>query len=225
MEEKINNFSNFINSLSKEEKKNFFDFSKMRGVQQYRIIFECLKTFDANVKYNDVNAFIRYDKAIKDVLFKYLGSLEEYIRNKIIIKFDFDYSYKIELKEYHRIDKLPVCIKKDQSADEITNFYRCFALNFGDLVSFIKTNCPHDFDAERLEIIVRLRNKVMHHKPLLFDCDFKSTRALTEEGITNLINLLPDQYSEFLIQSLNEITKLTKNNIKNVYKDLCLKIF
>ena len=40
----------------------------------YRIIFEAQNKIDSNVKLADVNVFIILDKAIKDVLFKYLGT-------------------------------------------------------------------------------------------------------------------------------------------------------
>ena len=83
-------FKEFIEKLNSDDKSTFEKYSKIRGVQQYRIIFEALTKVDSNVKFSDVNSFVILDKAIKDVLFKYLGTLEEYIRNDILLRFDFD---------------------------------------------------------------------------------------------------------------------------------------
>ena len=41
-------FQDFISSLSEKDKKNFEDYSKIRGEQQYRIIYET----DGNHKLN-----------------------------------------------------------------------------------------------------------------------------------------------------------------------------
>ena len=59
-------FREFISSLNDEEKKNYYDYSEIRGEQQYKIIYETLLKIDSNVTWNDVNAFVIFDKAIKD---------------------------------------------------------------------------------------------------------------------------------------------------------------
>lgn len=126
-------FKEFIENLNSEDKSIFKKYSKIRGVQQYKIIFEALNKVDSNVKFADVNSFIILDKAIKDVLFKYLGTLEEFIRNDILLRFDFDPEAELKITEYHYFKGLPKCIRKTNPADEITEFYKKFALNFGDL--------------------------------------------------------------------------------------------
>lgn len=218
-------FEDFIQSLSKEDKDNFEEYSKIRGVQQYFIIFEALKRKDSNVTYKDVNSFIRYDKAIKDVLFKFLGTLEEYLRNRIIKIFDFANNKKFECKEYHDIDKLPKCIRKDNPDDSINEFYKHFALNFGDLVDFIKKYLPDEFDVLSLNKIVRLRNDVMHHKPLLFQFNSNPRKDVTSTRIKNLLQQLPGKYPEYLKEEINEKTAKTKKNINEKYKFYLLKDF
>ena len=94
-------FKEFIEKLNSDDKNTFEKYSKIRGVQQYRIIFEALSKVDTNIKFADVNSFVILDKAIKDVLFKYLGTLEEYIRNDILLRFDFDPEAELKKSEYH----------------------------------------------------------------------------------------------------------------------------
>lgn len=210
-------FKKFIEKLNNDDKNTFKKYSKIRGVQQYRIIFEALNETDSNIKFSDVNSFIIFDKAIKNVLFKYLGTLEEYIKNDILLRFNF--SLETELKEsgYHYFNGLPKCIKKNNPDDEITEFYKKFALNFGDLVSFIRVYDAKSYDTKKLNIITGLRNNVMHHSLLLFDFNFKSTVDNTLEGINALVYMLPKDYKEDCIKNLKILNNKTKSNISETY--------
>lgn len=210
-------FKEFIEKLNSDDKSTFEKYSKIRGVQQYRIIFEALSKVDSNVKFADVNLFVILDKAIKDVLFKYLGTLEEYIRNDILLRFDFDPEAEIKKPEYHYFKGLPKCIRKSNPADEITEFYKKFALNFGDLVSFIKDYDSQTYDTSKLDLMINLRNSVMHHSPLLFDYNFESTVEETLKGIDAIVAMLPSEYKEGCIKNLKVPNKKTQGNVASTY--------
>lgn len=210
-------FEKFIETLNSDEKSTFEKYSKIRGVQQYKIIFEVLNETNSNVKFNDVNSFVILDKAIKNVLFKYLGTLEEYIRNDILLRFDFDPDVELKKSDYHYFKGLPKCIKKNNPADEITDFYKMFTLNFGDLVSFIKEYDLQTYDTKKLDIITNLRNNVMHHSPLLFDFNFKSTVEQTLKGIDALVDMLPSDYKKGCIDNLKAPNNKAKSNISSAY--------
>ena len=210
-------FKEFIEKLNSDDKSTFEKYSKIRGVQQYRIIFEALNKVESNVKFADVNSFVILDKAIKDVLFKYLGTLEEYIRNDILLRFDFDPEAELKKPEYHYFKGLPKCIRKTNPADEITDFYKRFSLNFGDLVSFIKDYDSQTYDTSKLDIIINLRNSVMHHSPLLFDYNFESTVDETLKGINALVEMLPSDYKDGCIKNLKVPNKKTQDNIASAY--------
>lgn len=210
-------FKEFIKNLNSDDKYIFEKYSKIRGVQQYRIIFEALSKVDSNVKFADVNSFVVLDKAIKDILFKYLGTLEEYIRNDILLRFDFDPEAELKKPEYHYFKGLPKCIRRTNQAEEITDFYKKFALNFGDLVSFIKYYDSQTYDTARLDVITNLRNSVMHHSPLLFDYNFESTVDETLKRIDALVEMLPYDYKEGCIKNLKVPNQKTKENIASIY--------
>lgn len=210
-------FKEFIEKLISDDKSTFEKYSKIRGVQQYRIIFEALNKVDSNIKFADVNSFVILDKAIKDVLFKYLGTLEEYIRNDILLRFDFDPEAELKKPEYHYFKGLPKCIRKTNPANEITDFYKRFSLNFGDLVSFIKDYDSQTYDTSKLDIIINLRNSVMHHSPLLFDFNFESTVDETLKGINALVEMLPSDYKDGCITNLKVPNKKTQDNIASAY--------
>lgn len=215
-------FKEFIEKLNSDDKSTFEKYSKIRGVQQYRIIFEALNKVDSNVKFADVNSFVILDKAIKDVLFKYLGTLEEFIRNDILLRFDFDQEVELKKPEYHYFKGLPKCIRKSNPADEITDFYKRFSLNFGDLVSFIKDYDSQTYNTSKLDIIISLRNSVMHHSPLLFDYKFKSTVDETLKGINALVEMLPSDYKDGCIKNLKVPNKKTQDNIASAYYEFLL---
>lgn len=210
-------FKEFIEKLNNDDKSTFEKYSKIRGVQQYRIIFEALSKVDSNVNFADVNSFVILDKAIKDVLFKYLGTLEEYIRNDILLRFDFDPEAELKKPEYHYFKGLPKCIRKTNPVDEITDFYKRFSLNFGDLVSFIKDYDSQNYDTSKLDIIINLRNSVMHHSLLLFDYNFESTVDETLKGINALVEMLPSDYKDGCITKLKVPNKKTQDNIASAY--------
>lgn len=223
-------FKELISSLNEEDKKNYDDYSKIRGVQQYRIIYETLAKIDSKVTYKDVNAFVIFDKALKDILFKFLGTLEEIIRNDLIIRYDFDPESNYKCEEYHYFKQLPNCASKNQQSDEITDFYKYFALNFGDMISFIEEYDKEvkKYDIQKLKIILKLRNNVMHHSPLLFNYNFESTANDAMDKIKVLIDLLPERYKndekDGIINALKRANNATKKNINEVfYKCLVFK--
>lgn len=214
-------FEDFVNNLNSEDRENFEKYSVFRGKQQYKIIFYTLAKENEKVSYLDVNSFIRYDKALKDCLFKYLGSLEEYIKTYIFDNFDFDKEVNLKKEKYRKMRELPKIVKI-QNNNEITELYKRFALNFGDIIKFLNEYDPNNFD-KKIENVKLLRDKVMHHLPLLFDSNCSSTTDVTKAQINDLASLLPNGYNLYMIKEIEKITKNTYNNIKTNYQKYLLK--
>lgn len=210
-------YLDFIESLDEKDKKNYNHYSKIRGVQQYRIIFETLKKTNENVTYNDVNAFITNDKAIKEKLFKYLGVLEESIKVYIIEHYDLNSCTKSEKKIYHYFSELPNLIYKDNSDSEISELYKKFGLVFSSIVQLLEEYHVDKYNTNDLKVINELRNNVMHHCPLLFDCDFQSKANIVTKQIQALLRLLPIKYQNGLKQNINNIIEQTKKSINKDY--------
>lgn len=214
------NFDQFIKKLSDKDKENYENYSKIRGPQQYRIIFETLKKANGDVTYSDVNAFVRYDKALKDALYVFLGTLEEYIKTYIFANFDFEdaslVEKKLKNKPYKNYSKDYQLKEINNSNNEITDLYKVFKLSFGDIIKLLEDNkCP--FDTEKLKKVKILRDKVMHHLPVLFNIDFISNVEETRDEIEIMKELLPDDYKDKFIEVLKDKTKNTKNNISQDY--------
>lgn len=217
-------FKDFIDNLNKDDNANFLKYSKIRGNQIYRIIFECLSKDDELIKYKDVNSFVKYDKAIRDVLYVYLGTLEEYIKTYILSNFNIKQNMILQKETYLCFKDLPELEKVNIDTYEINDLYKKFSLTFGEIIKFLKEYDSVAFNLEKLEQIRKLRNKVMHHSPLLFDFNFISIKDNTEKQINCLIDLLPEQYQVGITKKLNGKTEATKRNInKKFYKYLLFR--
>ena len=112
---------------------------------------------------------------------------------------------------------VPAIISPDKEVHGITEFYKKFALNFGDLVSFIKDYDSQTYDTSKLDLIINLRNSVMHHSPLLFDYNFESTVDEALKGINALVEMLPSDYKDGCITNLKVPNKKTQDNIASAY--------
>lgn len=220
------NFDEFIKSLSIEDKTNFEIYSKVRGVQLYKIIFEHLIKIDSNITYNDVNSFVKYDKSLKDILFKFLGTIEEFIKVFIFSHFDLDENKKLQKKYRYLSNIKKVIVSKEIPFGEITELYKRFSLIFSDIVDFLEEfDTTQFFNINNLNKVSELRNKVMHHTPLLFDSSGQSTVKINEDRIQALIDSLPDFYKQFIRDEINEKTIKIKGRVNKNYFDLILKTF
>lgn len=209
-------FNEFLRELSKKDRENYNLYSPIRGFQIYRIIFECLNK-KREPSYSDVNHFIIYDKAMKDVLYKYLGTLEEMIRQFIFLNFDFRKNIKLD-ERYSLADSLSRAIsKRNIDKLEITELYKRFFLDFRQTILFLRKNVPDKYDTDKLDKVCDLRNMVMHHKPLLFDANLNSTIKSTKNRIEYLLDFLLPRYQVGLKNEINIITGKTKENIDCAY--------
>ncbi len=218
------NYTEFINGLSEKDKANYEQYSLIRSPITYRIIFEALSSFNQNVTYQDVNSFVRYDKALKDILYPYLAVIEEKIKAIIFRNFDINPDSAEEEKEYRIFDKLSSKLKESKSRNEITALYKKFALNFGGIKLLIE-KYPKYFEGihnEDLDLVNILRNKTMHHLPLLFDYNGSIVKE-TAEQIKALISLLPECYKESFVKDICYITSKTMDNIDSSFYALTLK--
>ena len=217
-------FNEFINKLNKKDRENFYRYSKIRGVQLYKIIYYSLNRISDNVSYQDVNSFIKYDKALKDVLYTYLGSLEEYIKVYIFANYDFEANVEHNKYSYLYFKDLPKTINVKNNDNEITELYKRSSLMFGGLIEFLDYHNDKTFDIEKLKKVKFLRNDVMHHSPLIFDWNYNSKVDVVNDRIQSLIDILPKEYIGLSIE-INKLTTKTIGNIDACFKEFVLKEF
>ena len=153
---------NKITFKNNKEKNNFQKYIIIRGKYLYKQIYDIMLDIkDKNdIAYSDFSSVIRYDKSLRDNLYIYLSTFEEYLKANIFKKYDISDNLKINSKDANAI--IENVIKKENN--DYSNLYYNFDLDLCGIIEFIK-NHPLDLqiDTNKLDSVRKLRNEVMHH--------------------------------------------------------------
>ncbi len=228
----MRSFKDFIETLNDEEKENYEMYNAIRGKQIYRIVYEALNgKFDFD--YTEMNRIIRCDKALKDILYKYLAIIEEMVKNYLFSNYDLSKDITGGLdngKRIHFKDINNNLIKRNVIDGEITCLYKTYSLTFSQLIKLLENEKDYEYDLEKLKIINELRNKVMHHYLLLFDENSKSLNERLENQIYVLISVLPRRYligneeKKGFIEELNFPINKTKEKTNHKFDSILINI-
>lgn len=102
----------FLKNVDKEECRQFEKYVKIRGKFVLKQIYDFLLNFNKEkVNYSDISTCIRYDKNLRDNLYIYLATFEEYLRAQILDKYDIKEGYTVNRKEENYIEKMAKSIK------------------------------------------------------------------------------------------------------------------
>jgi len=160
-------FPNMI--FEENEYHTFLKYIKLKGIFLHKQVYDIILLTDEKATYSEISTIIRYDKYLRDVLYKYLSALEEQWRSLLFEYFEYDSSKDEILTGDIKIDK--VIPKIDYSS---SNFYwatynKNFTLN--KLITIMKPKIEllglNVYDDE-FDTIKDLRNKVMHHNLIMF---------------------------------------------------------
>lgn len=145
---KSRNFDNEILDLIKKikfiddkEKSNFQQRVKNKGIHIYFDIISFLEKQNIELNYHNISSIHIYDKRVRDILYSFIAFIEEYIRAKIINKYDVKANDIKNIYELH-FSEILFLVKK------------CEILSKSDYNSFLKN-------------IKLLRNDVFHNKFIL----------------------------------------------------------
>ena len=76
---------------TEKELAEFEKYKALKGEYLYKQVADILFELDEKpVCYSDVSSVIRYDKKLRDTLFIYLASFEEFLRAELFRKYDVD---------------------------------------------------------------------------------------------------------------------------------------
>ena len=192
---------------------NEYIVSRGTGVYQDSLNALLIYTGEISINYMDFMGFIRYDKNLRDILYKMLAVLEEFLKDTLyrLINYTGDKPFgRVTNKNIHLFQKI-------STKDYGWKTYRNPRLEYGSLVFLYKhfhLSTPSnsiDFFAD-LDNVNYLRNLVMHHKMLLLDQtkykfsknDIINRLSLIKASIKSLYNLLPSNYNKGLISAINK---------------------
>lgn len=207
--------------ISEEDKVRAQKAIYSKGIEKHILIKEYLLNWRSvsKIKYAEIATTYRYDKRIRNVLYKYISYLEEFFRANILD------SYINRIDQIFWIPKLKRLLEKNRqnlnAALESLSFRdllkQMIALpeEIKDKCLFVKTHLKQNVDA-----LVDLRNAVMHNKFLVLYKGFKFCYIDTRKdaglkfNIMNLVNFLPQEVREQAIADVNVCRKKGDNNDK-----------
>lgn len=196
----------FIEFDSQEEKEDCEFYLDVKGVEIHRAIMKYLQ-FDfvegSKIKWSVIAQKLQEDKRLRDRLYIYLATLEEYNRAYISNKYQENICQNFWIDGKTSWNKIKTNLQNRSNLFEVLQ-----DTDFGTLINQVKKLPQEDraaiFDEEigsdnNLNAVIELRNAVSHHKFLL-NHNFKECKVGDEIGntlesnIKNLRQLLPKQY-------------------------------
>lgn len=206
--------------LDDDSKNTFIKYYKVRGYGIYKTIYDAILSINGNnsIEYKVFSDFIRYDKSIRDELYKYLAMYEQVLVNNICENYKYIGKCLIENSSIDCILKNNLIIA-DKSRYDMELFSNVRLTLGGLFILNNKLNSKQHLSKEQKNIL-DLRNMVMHHKFLLIDITKDITKENLEDRkkcITNLIKSfldeIPKDYNDSLLEFFGKINTKTKSPI------------
>ena len=196
-----------IHCKTDEERHRADFYLDMKGIAFHKNILDYLCKFEGKtipIEWSDLSGELRSDKVLRDVLYKYLATLEEYIRAYISNKYENDAIQQVFWVDDSRYDYNKI---KTQLVNGKPLFKTLEDVDFGTLIKQVKQMPELDRKQlfgdvgtdDNLDAVKDLRNAVSHHKYLKL-CQLKSCIVDGNKSdslianIQNLRLLLPIQY-------------------------------
>ncbi len=188
-----------------EEKHVAQKYIALKGIAQYRRVINYCKVGDEKPTYKNVSHLYRYDKRLRDTLYVYLSTVEEYMRACIGNVFEDNEG---------GLTKTPQFVKKQVQYKSVSLTLEQLTLKeLNDMVLANINIYPSLYDLSVLAINLNalriLRNKVGHHNFLLSEtyakCSVDGVVDNTlKHNIINLKFLLPSDFRQGFITSINK---------------------
>lgn len=227
LEDRVRFFFDNVNILDEDiERAKRAIFSK--GVEKHIIILEKLKAWNQSEKvdYSLVASTYRYDKRIRNALFKFISYLEEYYRSIILDYYRFDWS---GIKLNNQLKK-----ELEKHNDMNAALEQILFSSLVNQIILIKDNIQDRFIfpnskylKENIDALIELRNAVMHNKLLVLYRGFKEcylndnefSRSTTlKDNVINLIRFLPEEIRNACEEEINNCAIERNNENKTAWE-------
>lgn len=197
----------FSNAQEEERCSKYLD---LKGVAYHVVLINFIGLDDdGKIKYKTVSDLYKYDKRLRNRLYKFISAFEEQIRAFIAN------SHNHGLSTLKLGERIKTNIKNGSNiAFELED------LDFGQLIQIVEKFTDKDlkrmfpnsdqYVIQNLRAIKELRNLISHHRILLMYDDYETCYLNGEKkndlksNIKNLVNMIDDYYKEFIVDSINE---------------------
>ena len=202
-----NELLSFIAFKNEQEKEEAEFYMAVKGVELHRrilLFLGCSFSEKAKIKWSKIARILKTDKALRDVIYIYLATLEEYMRAFISNKYEdnIQQSFWIDGSGQRQANKIKANILSGKKLFNILE-----NIDFGCLIQQVK-NLPIEdrtqlfgdsYCKKNLVAVKELRNAVSHHKFLagykLKTCSVDGFEGCSLiDNIKNLRQLLPKRY-------------------------------
>lgn len=208
----MNTEENILVNGKKDEEYNMY--LKVRGYGVYQVVYQAISLLskDEFVNIEDFKGLIRYDKRLRDNLYRYLATVEEYLKSEIWNRLKYTGNKTITKLDNYTLDRLEHSEKFDY------NFFKHSSFDFSTICN-LNDRFQLGYDKTDLTNIRLLRNKVMHHNFLLIDCHKEVTIVAISDNLSNinthlksLYKILPPNWNESFKNSVNRSNLNKENN-------------
>ncbi len=201
-----NELLSFIVFENEQEKEEAEFYLSVKGIELHRRILGYLGCdFEkSKIEWSKIANLLRTDKALRDIIYKYLATLEEYIRAFISNKYidNAQQKFWIDGKSKRQANNIKTNIASGKNLFDVLE-----DTEFGSLIQQVNNLPDGDkkqlfgdaYSDNNLSAVKELRNAVSHHK-FLASYQFKACIVDGVEGcslidnIKNLRQLLPERY-------------------------------
>lgn len=210
--------------IDEEDKEQAEKYLTSKGVEKHIILKEKLFNWieGDKIEYSLIASTYRYDKRLRNILFKYISYLEEYYRSVILD----EYRYRVKKIKWIRDIKERLEEFNGDLNDALEHIdFSSLLIQTRMLPQRVKNKCllPKTRNLKENSIALKeLRNAVMHNKFLLLyrgyeTCyidgvdDNKSSNL--KANILNLISFLPKSVAEGCIRDINAAREEKENQL------------
>jgi len=202
------------------------DYVINKGVFLHKQIYDVILTYSNVCEYKKISSIIRYDKGIRNVLYKYLSAFEEKYRSILFERYDVE--NPIGNPDKVKIEDLSLINRTSRNS----NLYNISYSRYFSLTALRNTLQRYDLIDEKenddFTEIAKLRNKTMHHN-LLMTGYHRNIRDVSKEisrievWIQLLYDYLPFGMNKEFEKAINRCNNIgTKTNIPNL-DIICLR--
>lgn len=211
---------------NEREKQTFYDYLKFKGLFLHKHVYEAFLLYKDSLTYKELSSYIRYDKGLRNVLYRNLSAIEEYYRARLLNKYDIKNPIQDPISS--SVGKSDL-IDSNEETSNLYNFTFSKKFTFNKLIDLLKSkNLMTKKEEDALNQIRIFRNKVMHHNLIIIG--YHRTKEKIENEIKEIESFceliyqyLPRAMKNAFEGNINKCNHLTvKSRVPNL-EDLCLK--
>lgn len=200
-----NELLSFIAFKNEQEKEEAEFYMAVKGVELHRrilLFLGCTFSEKSKIKWSKIARILKSDKALRDVIYIYLATLEEYMRAFISNKYENNIQQSFWINGRGERNWIKDNIERGQELFEVleNTEFGCLIKQVENLPIEDRTQLFGDsYCKKNLVAVKELRNAVSHHKFLagykLKTCSVDGFEGSTLiDNIKNLRQLLPERY-------------------------------